>query len=213
MNVVCIKIVKCLSGYLLFPGISWGDSQTSFVLLSRLSLDCSCWLTSSVWVGSILLMMVHGNTRIKQTKTTLLTSVFITKVGEPPDVAKTHSVSQTWEEEITLVVPRPSLCLCIFLSFTLAHFICLLLILTVLVGFYLLMTCCSAPLCYWCMNRTGWCSMCWPSVQIIFPLMTTICDPLLLCINTIWNRIIRFRLCCWLCCHGLMFHDLESLLD
>ena len=38
----------------------------------------------------------------------LLTSMFVTEVGEPPDIAESHRIAQAGEEEVTLIVPTPS---------------------------------------------------------------------------------------------------------
>ena len=38
----------------------------------------------------------------------LLTSMFVAEVGEPPDISQSHGIAQTGEEEVTLIVPAPS---------------------------------------------------------------------------------------------------------
>ena len=46
----------------------------------------------------------------------LLTSMFVAEVGEPPDIAESHRVAETGEEEVTLVVPAPPVRLLLLLN-------------------------------------------------------------------------------------------------
>ena len=89
-----------------------------------------CWLLQFLFY--VLLLFTLVNTRsvglfkesqgiftqdVMDKEWWLLTSMFITEIREPPDIAESNCVSKTWQEEVTLIVPRASLCLyfCFFL--------------------------------------------------------------------------------------------------